>query len=147
MRLSKNFNLNEFTCPCKNKNCKKDELPNPKLLILLQELRDKIQMPIYISIGGGIRCRSYNASVGGYANSPHVFGKAADISVEGMTLSELAKICISIGFLRIGIYTNHLHVDVVTPHTSRFWYVKKYGSKPVYSGREYDLEKFLKKVR
>lgn len=134
-------------CPCPE--CKGNPYEiNALLLELLYQLFQKLkEMGKTVRINSGRRCLIYNASVGGYANSPHVFGKAADIKVEGITLLELAKICVQIGFLRIGIYPNHIHVDVVIPHPSKFWYLKSYGSKAIYSGKENNLEKFLKKVR
>jgi len=134
-------------CPCPECKGKPYEI-NALLLELLYKLFQKLtEMGKTARINSGRRCPAYNASVGGYANSPHIFGKAADISVIGMTMLELAKLCIRVGFLRIGIYPNHVHVDVVNPHPSKFWYLKNYGDKPIYSGREYNLEKFLKKAR
>ena len=137
----------KMKCPCPECKDKPYEI-NAFLLELLYKLEQRLkEKGFLLIINSGKRCPAYNASVGGYANSPHIFGKAADISVKGMTLLELAKLCIKIGFLRIGIYPNHIHVDIVNPHPSKFWYVKKYGSEPIYSGREYDLEKFIEKVR
>lgn len=134
-------------CPCPECKDKPYEI-NALLLELLYKLFQKLkEMGKIAKINSGLRCIAYNASVGGYANSPHVFGSAADIKVEGMSIFELAKLCVQIGFLRIGIYPNHVHVDVIKPHPSKYWLVKKYGSEPIYSGREYDLEKFLKKVK
>ena len=137
----------KMRCPCKE--C--EERPydiNDLLLELLYKLEQRLKELGYnLIITSGKRCPAYNASVGGYANSPHVFGKAADIKVKGMPILELAKLCIEIGFLRVGIYPNHVHVDVVRPHPSRYWYISQYGKEPVYSGRETDFEKFMKKVR
>lgn len=134
-------------CPCPECKDKPYEI-NALLLELLYKLFQKLtEMGKTARINSGLRCITYNASVGGYANSPHVFGKAADIKVEGMSIFELAKLCVQIGFLRVGIYPNHIHVDVVKPHPSRFWYVRRYGIAPIYSGKENNLEKFLKKVR
>ena len=133
-------------CPCTECRDKPCDI-NALLLELLYKLEQRLrELGFSLLINSGKRCLIYNASVGGYANSPHVFGKAADIKVEGMTLLELAKLCIEIGFLRIGIYPNHIHVDVVIPHPSKFWYVERYGVAPVYSGNIKSLDKFLKKV-
>ncbi|GAF67652.1 unnamed protein product, partial [marine sediment metagenome] len=41
-------------------------------------------------------------------------------------------------------YPNHIHLDIVKPHPSKYWLVKKYGQKPIYSGNEKNLAKFLK---
>ena len=137
----------KMRCPCKE--C--EERPydiNDLLLELLYKLEQRLKELGYnLIITSGKRCPAYNASVGGYANSPHIFGKAADIKVEGISILELAKICVEIGFSRVGIYPNHVHVDVVRPYPSKYWYVARYGSKAIYSGKEYDFEKFIKKVR
>jgi len=134
-------------CPCPECRDKPYEI-NALLLELLYKLEQRLnELGFSLMINSGKRCPAYNASVGGYANSPHVFGKAADIKAEGLSLLELAKLCVEVGFLRIGIYPNHIHVDVVNPHPSKFWYVKRYEIAPIYSGKENNLEKFLKKVR
>ena len=134
-------------CPCKKCEGKEYEI-NYSLIELLFKLESKLrEKGKSLTINSGKRCPAYNASVGGYVNSPHIFGKAADIKVEGMTILELAKLCVEIGFLRVGVYPNHVHVDVVRPYPSRFWYISQYGKKPIYSGRESDFKKFMKKVR
>jgi hypothetical protein len=79
-------------------------------------------------------------------NSPHVSGMAADIVVPGMDLLDLARLCLKIGFKRIGIYPNHIHVDVATPKPSKFWYVKRYGDAIIYSKNINDLEEFINQV-
>lgn len=134
-------------CPCKECEGKEYEI-NYSLMELLSKLELKLQEKgKSLTINSGKRCPAYNASVGGYANSPHVFGKAADIKVEGMSIFELAELCVELGFSRVGVYPNHVHVDVVRPYPSRFWYLSRYGNKPIYSGKETDFKKFMKKVR
>lgn len=54
-------------------------------------------------------------------NSMHLYGKAADIVVEGMTPKEVAPIAREVGFKGIGIYEDgHLHVD--TRESPATWY-------------------------
>jgi hypothetical protein len=72
---------------------------------------------------------------------------ALDIKISGMDPIDLAYTCEKKGFERIGIYPNHVHVDMINPCPSRFWYVKSYGTKTVYSGKEKDLKKFITRVR
>ncbi len=59
MKLSKDFDSNEFKCKC----C--GQLPeggmNPELIELLQAIRDKIGKPILIT--SGYRCEKYNRQV------------------------------------------------------------------------------------
>ena len=134
-------------CPCKA--CKGEPYDIDSLLLeLLYKLEKKLnERGLNLIITSGKRCPAYNASIGGYADSPHVLGLAADIKVKGITILDLAEICNKIGFSRIGIYKRHIHVDVVRPHPSKYWYVAKYGSQPIYSREEKDLNKFLWKVR
>lgn len=136
--------IKKCRCPCPACKGKIPEMDSA-LIDELVKLEEKLQREI--NVNSGERCIAYNASVGGYPTSPHRFGEAVDITVTGIGLIELAKICEKMEFLRMGLYPNHLHLDMVRPKPSRFWYVKKYGVSPVYSGKENNLEKFLKKVR
>ena len=73
-------------------------------------------------------------------------GNAADIQVKGMSPIKLALIIAkNITGIRIGIYPNHVHIDVIHPNQSKFWLVKKYDQAPIYSGSENNLEIFLRK--
>lgn len=136
-KLSKNFDSSEFVCPC----C--GELTISTILIdKLQQLRDLINKPIIIS--SGYRCKRQNKKVGGYSHSPHLKGEASDIVVKGMSPTTIASIAQRIPYIRMGIYPNHLHIDIVPPNPSKYWLVKKYGDKPIYSKREKNLTKFLR---
>ena len=117
--ITKNFKYSEFACPC----CGKDRPINPSLIFLLQSLRDKIDRPIYISKGGGIRCKKYNQKIKGYVNSPHLKGKAVDIHAKNMDIVSLAKQAKDIGFSRIGLYpfSHFIHVDIIRPYPSASW--------------------------
>ncbi|GAH38478.1 unnamed protein product, partial [marine sediment metagenome] len=42
----------------------------------------------------------------------HLVGMAADIKVKDIPINDLADIAESVGFKGIGIYRNHLHLDV-----------------------------------
>lgn len=131
--FAKNFKYSEIMCPC---GCKKARPIDSKLSFLLQSLREKIKRPIYISKGGGIRCKAYNRRIDGYIRSPHVpywikikgtkylIGcKAVDIHAKKMGIIELAINAKDIGFARIGLYPyNHfIHIDVVRPYRSASW--------------------------
>lgn len=127
--FSRNFKYSEISCPC----CGKIRPLDPKLIFLLQSLRNKIKLPIYISRGGGLRCKVYNKKIGGYKYSPHLKGKAVDIHVKNMDITVLATLAKDIGFLRQGLYPdNHfVHVDIVRPWRSASW-VKRRRKKTVY---------------
>ncbi len=137
-KLSKNFDSGEFTCGC---GCQKDKV-SPVLISKLQMLRDDIGKPIKIT--SGYRCPVENKKVGGAKNSAHLLGEGVDIQTELSTVT-LAMIASKIKGIRIGIYERHLHIDVRPPNPSKYWLVKKYKQKAIYSGREKNLAKFLKK--
>jgi uncharacterized protein YcbK (DUF882 family) len=106
IKISTNFSLHEFQCKDGSNLVKLDE----KLLEKLQQLRDKLGKAIVIH--SGYRTPEYNKKVGGSPNSQHLLGKAADISVAGMTPKQLAALAEQIGFDGIGIYSTFVHVDV-----------------------------------
>jgi uncharacterized protein YcbK (DUF882 family) len=134
-------------CPCKK--CKdKPYTINERLEDLLIKLEEKLTKEYeLLTINSGNRCEEENERVGGDKNSPHLIGEGADIKATGMTLIELARVCVEIGFDRIGIYPNHIHVDVIIPKPSHFWYIKKYGGKYIYSRNITNLDEFLKYVK
>lgn len=117
--VSKNFKFSEFACPC----CGKIHPIDSHLSFLLQSLREKINRPIYISKGGGLRCKRYNRKIGGYKNSPHLEGRAVDIHAKNMDIVSLAKQAKDIGFTRVGLYPSNyfIHVDVLKPRPSASW--------------------------
>ena len=137
IEINKNFTLDEFKCPC----CGEIDI-STILIDKLQQLRDLINKPIIIT--SGYRCQHYNKSVGGYSHSPHLTGEASDIQIKGMSPTTIAGIAQRISYIRLGIYPNHLHIDIRPANPSKYWLVKKYGDKPIYSKREKDLAKFLK---
>ena len=136
--VTKNFKRVEFACPC----CNKDRPLDPKLIFLLQSLRDKIGRAIYISRGGGLRCKIYNKKIGGYINSPHLLGKAVDIHAKNMDIITLAKEARDIGFTRVGLYPhNHfIHIDILKPRPSASWIRDKNGRYYYYKKLEEAIE-------
>lgn len=107
INIAKNFNLKEFECPC----CKRVMIDN-RLLKFIVLFRIMVNRPIYIS--SGYRCRHENDRVGGYKDSYHLIGMAADIKVNDITINNLAEMAGKFGFNGIGEYKNHLHLDVRT---------------------------------
>ena len=75
MKLSKNFSREEMKCPC----CNQDTV-DAELIMVLQDIRDHFNEPVFISSGN--RCRSYNFTVNGSINSQHIHSKAADLKVK-----------------------------------------------------------------
>ena len=108
--MAKYFDETEFAC----KHCRR--LPengmHPVLIEKLDELREAIGHPIYVS--SGYRCPYHNSVVGGVPNSQHVLGTGADIICNAVTVSKLAEEAEKIGFDGLGIYLydGFVHVDV-----------------------------------
>lgn len=57
------------------------------IFYVLQPLRDKLKKPIVIT--SGFRSVKVNELVGGVDNSQHLYGQAADITVNGMSAAQL----------------------------------------------------------
>ena len=112
MKISENFDDSEFRCKCCGK------LPeggmNPKLIELLQSIREKLGKSI--SITSGYRCPKHNAELDGAAkHSQHMEGTAADITVAGMPANKVHDYLASHFNQRckgLGKYPNWTHVDV-----------------------------------
>ena len=137
--LSEHFSKKEFECPCCHQ-----VIINKKLIEKLEKVRTAIgNNPINIT--SGYRCKKYNTSIDGDINSPHLVGLAADTQCK-YSIIDYALMASKVGGIRLGIYPNHLHIDIIEPHPSKFWLVKKYGGKYIYSKYENDLKSFLKGV-
>lgn len=108
IKLSENFKVREFRC----KDGTDKILIDEKLAKLLQKMCDKFGA---ISISSAYRTVSHNRKVGGVANSQHLYGLAADITIEDNSrLLEAARYAEKIGFTGIGLddkYQNFIHVD------------------------------------
>jgi len=137
----------EAKCPCAvcqtYANTRGAEI-DEDLIINIINLENRLKKKVKIT--SGERCPEYNYSIKGYKDSPHLTGKAFDIQVEGMSILELAREANNMGFKRIGIYPNHVHVDMISPRPSKYWYVREYNQPAVYSKGIKDLEIFINKV-
>ena len=129
MKLSDHFTSAEFRCKC----CKM--LPeggiSAHLLAGLEELRAISDKPI--TIVSGYRCPLRNASLPGTAkHSQHMLGRAADIRINGMTISDIREMAETVEQFAtggIGVYPTFLHVDVRGCHGQKRarWKGKKDG--------------------
>lgn len=116
MNLTPNFKLAEFACK-DGTLVPASLMPNIiRLAVELQKLRDTIGKPIHIN--SAYRTPTYNRKIGGAKNSMHVQGKAADITVKGMTSTELydtiEKLIAEkvVDFKGVGVYDTFVHVDI-----------------------------------
>ncbi|MDO4782631.1 MAG: D-Ala-D-Ala carboxypeptidase family metallohydrolase [Capnocytophaga felis] len=116
MQLTTNFTKQEFECR-DGSAMPSEALENVKLLAKeLQVLRDFVGKNIVIN--SGYRSPSYNKRVGGAPKSQHLLGKAADITITGMTPKQVAQAIeklIAQGKMKqggIGIYKTFTHYDI-----------------------------------
>lgn len=118
MKLSKDFELDEFACEC---GCSKHREPGIVLELqrlvdqILQPFRDSIGVPVHIS--SGVRCEAHNKEVGGASDSLHKKGKAADIVVKGKSPAQVMATLLDLskkGKIKLGgrkKYDTFNHVD------------------------------------
>lgn len=98
------FLLVESECPC----CKQNFMQQ-KLIDKIQELREKLDMPIIIT--SGFRCEKHNKKVEGKPKSKHLEGLAVDCNIY-TNLETVKKKAIEIGFTGIGLGKTFIHLDV-----------------------------------
>jgi uncharacterized protein YcbK (DUF882 family) len=115
MKLTNNFNLNEFNKH--NFTVPVEVLQNLiELAKNLQVLRDEVKKPIKIT--SGYRNAEFNAKIKGAIKSRHITGEAADFKIEGYTPKQVAAIIeklIAAGKMEqggLGTYSTWVHYDV-----------------------------------
>lgn len=114
MKLTKNFDSDEFACKC-GCGATPSYLQMLCMANMLQRVRYIINEPIYIT--SACRCASHNTAVGGVADSQHLTGNACDITTDKLSAYALSRYCMLIGFKHIGVYTDKdfVHVDLREP--------------------------------
>ena len=113
VKLSANFKVSEFACHDGSDTVLIDDA----LVELLQKIREHFGKAI--TINSGYRTTAWNAKNGGAQKSQHLLGKAADITITGVTPLEIAQYA---EFLQptaggIGVYQSFTHVDVRAART------------------------------
>lgn len=83
-RLSKNFRLSEFAC----RDGSDTVFVDRDLITVLQAMRDHFGQPVRVS--SGYRTPAHNRAVGGAEDSQHLYGRAADIQIDGVSVAEAA---------------------------------------------------------
>ena len=113
--LSTHFKRREFACKC---GCGFDTV-DLETLTLLQDIRLHFDAPVIIN--SGCRCAAYNRRVGGAAASQHVFGRAADIRVQGIDPAVVATyVETQHPTASVGRYNTFTHVDTRTSGPARW---------------------------
>jgi len=125
--VTRNISRWEYTCP----DCGLADM-HPLEIVALQRFRDLSGAPL--RIGSGCRCEKHNAEVGGAPGSKHLpqpdaagYCMAADVHIDGATLSEMYHTALRIAVFRrggIGVYYDEegvrLHLDVRRDGPVRF---------------------------
>ena len=100
------FSEEELKCKCGCSSCNMDG----EFLYKLNKARHKDGKPW--KVNSAYRCTKHNASVGGKKNSAHVHGCAVDIHAPTSARKfEIVTAALSVGFNRIGIGKNFVHLD------------------------------------
>jgi uncharacterized protein YcbK (DUF882 family) len=104
--LSTNFEVSEFA----SKDGHPVVLIHPKLVELLQALRDHFAKPI--KINSGYRSPAHNKAVGGSKASKHMNGTAADIVIKGVSPRVVADQARAFNAGGVKAYPTFTHIDV-----------------------------------
>ena len=83
-RLAPDFKVRELRCKDGTDTVMVDEA----LTVVLQCIREHFGKPVVIT--SGYRTAAHNAAVGGAKFSQHLYGRAADIRVQGVSVEEVA---------------------------------------------------------
>ncbi len=108
---TKNFCEYDFICRCGkcSHSVPYPSIVSEKLMIALQQARNKLNAPIFIT--SGRRCKKHNKEVGGNENSYHLTGLAADVRADDMI--KLFKALKSVpAFSYIEPHDSYIHVDI-----------------------------------
>jgi len=120
MKLSENFYRHEFACrdadgsPCA---CGLDTV-DAQLVEILQALRDFFERPVRIT--SACRCLRQNRRVGGASNSQHLYGRAADVVVEGIDPKLVQEWARDNDVPGIGCYNTFTHLDTRSGPSARW---------------------------
>ena len=109
---SEHFSFDECAC----KHCGKDWTA-PRLITLAEKIRsalgDRPMIPTSVC-----RCREHNAAVGGASDSQHMYGRAMDFYINGMSteaifeaLKALSRCEVLPSLHGLGVYDNWVHID------------------------------------
>ena len=82
-----------------------------------------MESPLIVT--SGYRCSEKNRDLKGAALSAHLIGAGADIKSRYLNTEEFVTICQTLGATGIGIYKDHLHIDLLyAPNKQERWWNK-----------------------
>lgn len=117
-------------------------VPGPKQLAalrmlvacVLDPLREAAGRPVVIS--SGYRSPAVNVGVGGSATSQHCLGEAADLTIPGMTVAQVAELVRSAKLpydQLIDEFGSWVHVSYSPRHRRQFLLARRVAGKVVYT--------------
>lgn len=125
--LSYYFNHKDFACRCNQ--CQGEYRIHLGLVGALELIAAHFNKPI--KIREAFRCEEYNEKIEGHKKSPHLFGKAAHISIDGVPLKDLYNFALTVPEIKwIGYYPaqDFIHVDTDRrKEETRYEYLKDQG--------------------
>lgn len=84
---------------------------SPELMSKLDTAREVAGVPFLIT--SGLRSCDANTAALGVEGSAHLSGKAVDLACsDGLTRFNMVRGLLAAGFVRLGVYDKHCHVDV-----------------------------------
>lgn len=106
--LSTNFKVREFACS----DGSDPIFIDTDLVNVLQKIRTHFGKPVTIT--SAYRTPAHNKTVGGTTYSQHLYGRAADIKISGVTPKQVAEYAETLlkNYGGIGIYNTFTHIDV-----------------------------------
>jgi len=99
---SKYFTTDELKCHGTGE-CKMDE----QFIQKLNKIREELNRPMIIN--SGYRSSEHNSTVGGAVNSPHIYGRAVDVSAVGGVAYEIIRLAIKYNITGIGVSQRGTH--------------------------------------
>jgi zinc D-Ala-D-Ala carboxypeptidase len=141
MKISKSFNLEDFTVSQTAIRKNIDNTPTPKIVSSIKELCDKVLEPLIdkgfkFTINSGYRSPALNKAIGGAKNSQHVLGQAADLKPIGLTVEQFYQSIIKSGVQFDQIiqeFDSWVHVSFATPPRNQKLRATKENGKTKYS--------------
>ena len=107
-KVSTNFKVREFACS----DGSDPIFIDTELVNVLQKIRTHFGKPVTIT--SAYRTPAHNKTVGGTTYSQHLYGRAADIKISGVTPKQVAEYAETLlkNYGGIGIYNTFTHIDV-----------------------------------